>query len=243
MGNMSYPSQCSLSIADTTVTLALRHKETIPYFRGYVSQHTNDTKTVHVPEFEWSAWLDSGGCDNGYGEYTCSTACVSDELWKEERCIIHAVAFRYGDRAWLIAGPSGVGKTTQVRNLQRIRPDDFQVICGDRPALGLLEDKSVFVYPSPWNGKENWKGAEGAPLAGIIFLERGETNSLSEMSVGEAVLPLLTALIHTGETEENIRDLAHFADGFLHSARVYKMVSFEVPAATELLYQSLFLNS
>ena len=237
--------RCIMDISDTRISLAFQHAETVRYFGDYVQilpPQRNAGHSATIPAAEWTAWLQGGGTDDGYGEYTCSTACVSDALLEEGRCIIHAVAFRHGEKAWLIAGPSGSGKTTQVRNLQRIQRDEFQVICGDRPALRLTADGQVFVYPSPWNGKEDWKGAEGAPLAGVIFLERGESDSISGISAKEAVRPLLSALIHTGETEENIKNLAGFADAFLRRTMAYKMLSHEIPASTELLYNTVFLN-
>jgi len=43
-------------------------------------------------------------------------------------------------RAWLLAGPSGVGKSTQIKSLQSLEPGAFGVICGDRPVLELRED-------------------------------------------------------------------------------------------------------
>ena len=223
-----------------TVPLALRHGETAAYFGPYVCDGDNATGFASVPEAEWSGWLAKGGADNGHGEFSCSTAAVSDVLLRADRCIIHAVSFRFGDAAWLISGPSGVGKSTQVRNLQAIRPDEFAVICGDRTALELREDGRVFAHPTPWNGKENWKGAGGAPLAGLIQLERGEENAFTEISPENAVLPLVSALISTGESEEIVLSLARFADSFLRRVPIYRLTSHEVPESTGLLYDALF---
>ncbi len=234
-----YESCCTIHLAGVYVSLNLRHSEAACFFNRFLSGGVGTFDSVSVPELEWCEWLSSGGSDNGYGEYTCSTAAVSDVLLRHERCIMHAVAFRFGGQAWLISGPSGAGKSTQIRNLQEICPGEFQVICGDRPALELLED-GVFVHPSPWNGKENWQGAAGARLGGLILLERGVQNAFSVVPAGEAVFPLLQALIHTGETEDNIRDLARFADRFLRLVPVYKLVSDTIPDSSRLLYDSLF---
>ncbi len=254
MNKLRYPFTCVLQIADMKVPVRLRHCETVQYFGEHVIPNQNLRPDLSlkglsdmplpafVPNAEWNAWLADGGSDDGYGEYTCSTACVSDALLTAGRCIIHAVAFRYRGRAWLIAGPSGVGKSTQVKNLQSFLPGAVDVICGDRPALQLCIDGTVFVHPSPWNGKENWKGAEGAALGGLVFLERGEENSFFEIASKDAIFPLLSSLIHTAETEENIRDLSCFADAFLKQIPVYRLISHDVPESTRLMLQALFLE-
>jgi len=230
----------SLSIAGLQVPLSLHHADAAAYFGTYAGPvDTLAGDSISVASFQWNAWLADGGLDDGYSEYTCLTAAVSDALLQHDRCIIHAAAFRFGASAWLIAGPPGVGKSTQVRNLQELQPGEFSVICGDRPALQLRDD-DVFVHPSPWNGKEGWHGAGGAPLAGLILLERGEENRFFPLTPREAVFPLLSSLIHTGETEETIRRLARFADSFLGLVPVFRLCSHDIPASSELLYQSLF---
>ena len=235
-----WESCCVLRIAEREVTLALRHPEAARYFGDYVCDFPPGADPVHVPEAAWRAWLDTGGRDDAYGEYTCSTAAVSDALLRDGCCILHAGAFRFGPSAWLIAGQPSAGKSTQMRNLRGLDPGEFDVICGDRPALELRGDGTAFVHPSPWNGKENWKGAAGAPLAGLIVLERGDANAFSSLTAREAVLPLLNSLILTRETEENIRQMARFADSFLSRVPVYRLVSCTVPDSSRLLYDSLF---
>ena len=220
------------------MSLLFRHEDAAAYFRAFRCESAGKEPSF-VSEAEWTAWLQDGGTDDGYGEYTCSTGTVSDALLHHHRCIIHAVAFRYKDRAWLISGPPGVGKTTQTRNLQAIQPWEFSVICGDRPALELTEE-GVFVHPSPWNGKEGYRGAPGALLAGLILLERGVENIFTELSPADAVFPLLSSLICTGETEETVHELAQFSNTFLKRVPVYKLTSFSIPASSELLFEELF---
>ena len=238
MNEARFPYKTCINVAGIPVALILRHEETAKYFNAFSSGDPG-AETAAVSEDEWQAWLQAGGTDNSYGEFTCATGVVSDALLRHRRCIIHAAAFRFQDRAWLIAGPPGVGKTTQVRNLQAILPGEFPVICGDRPALELTED-GVFVHPSPWNGKEGMRGADGAFLAGFIILERGEENLFSKLSPQEAISPLFSSLICTAETEETIHELASFADSFLRKIPVYKLTSFSIPGSTELLYRELF---
>lgn len=230
----------SIRISGVDVRIRLHHPDTYHYFQDYITVVKELTQSVSVPEAEWREWLNEGGTDNSYGEYTCLTAAISDELLKHNRCIIHAVAFLYKDKAWLISGPSGVGKSTQARYLQSILPGEFHVICGDRPVLEMMDDQTVFVHPSPWNGKENWKGVVGAPLAGIILLDRGDENSFQSVASRQAVYPILTRMIFTIETEETIKRAAEFENRLLSNVPVYQLMSHSVPESTYLLFQQLF---
>lgn len=252
-----FSAVCNLHIAGSDVSLAVKHPDIIRFFGNFLQSYEPlaegrltqispasraylNKEVASIPENEWMEWLQDGGSDDAYGEFTCSTAAISDALLNYNRCIMHAAAIRYKEKAWLISGPSGAGKSTQVRNLQLLGPEEFSVICGDRPALQLLEDGTVFVHPSPWNGKENWKGADGAPLGGLILLKRGNVNNFAFVPARNAVFEILSAVIRTGETEHSIYALADFTDRFLKSVPVYRLTSFQVPDSTKLLYRHLF---
>ena len=113
------------------------------------------------------------------------------------------------------------------------------VICGDRPVLELQADGTVMVHPSPWNGKENWHGAEKAPLAGILCLKRGKETSIRRWTKAEAVIPVYMSLISSRETEELIRQLSAFETELLTRVPVYEYVNGGVPDSARYLYENL----
>ena len=113
------------------------------------------------------------------------------------------------------------------------------MICGDRPVLRIMND-GIIVYPSPWNGKEGWHGAEAAPLEGIICLERGEDNRVEPLKNREAVILVYNAIIQTAITEENVLRTAELETQILKNYRVYRLISRDVPQSSELLFDRLF---
>lgn len=232
-------STCCLKIAGTDVSCAFEFKETEKYFRDYLSEAPGDNDCVSVSEASWDLWEKLGRNRTPYAEYTCITSAISDRLLFMRRCIIHAVAFRDDEAAWLIAAASGVGKTTQMRTLLELYPGRFSVICGDRPALQLMDDGSVFVHPTPWNGKENMRGAGGAGLRGIICLKRGCENRIEYVPPRRAVTLLYESLIHTGDSEQDVRNAAGFEDSLLMRVPVWEFTGREVPESTKLLYEKL----
>ena len=134
-------------------------------------------------------------------------------------CIFHAAALTVFGKAWLIAAPSGVGKTTQLKNWRLMQDvPDAGVISGDMPVLERLSDGSVMVHPSPWNGKEGYRGAPAAPLGGIICLERADLcgeNSIRLLEPSERIEKCLGQFVCLPETGEQTERLARLADAAL----------------------------
>ena len=213
---------------------------------------------ICVSEADWEFYCSEGISRNADMEFSILAGNFSDSLLRFGRALIHAAAIRWHEKAYLICGPSGVGKSTQVRFLQELRPGEFGVICGDRPILQFCPCEPVaahnvrhetpasdviIVHPSPWNGKENWHGAPAAPLAGIILLERGDDNRLLTLSEKNAALPMYPHMIQTSSDPEKIRGFAKQTENLLRSATIWKLISRQVPQSTKLLLDSVFFPS
>ena len=235
----TYPYAYTFFLAGVPFRCRLRFAEAVPCFTPYAVE-AEPHCDVAVTDDEWAFLTAQGFCKNGDIEAGAITALASDMLLQRQCCLMHAVALRHDGLAWLITAPSGVGKSTQARTLKELYPGQFSVICGDRPVLELRKDDTVFVHPSPWNGKEGWHGADGAPLGGIICLQRGAENDIRPLTPRGAVIPVLQALIHTGRTTEDIRRAAAFEDALLRRTKVWELTNRGVPDSTRLLYDTLF---
>lgn len=194
---------------------------------------------AELGDWEWRQSAAAGMPESAYTEYTVLTAFVSDALLDADRVIIHGVALRWQDKAYLITAPSGVGKSTQFKHLNALRPGEFSVICGDRPVLAF-DGEEIIVHPSPWNGKESWCGAAPAPLEGIILLCRGEENRLDPVAPRDIALELFPQFIQSCREEAAIRKVADFATRMLESVPAWRLTTFKVPDSTMLLLESVF---
>lgn len=174
---------------------------------------------------------------NAQTEFETLVIPVSDAMMFHHRAIFHGAAFIWEKRAWIFAAPSGTGKTTQYRNWKKLWKDEVEVICGDKPILcfgrhdtanaqiSSEAEKDIIVYPSPWPGKEGYGGKCSAPLAGIIFLERGDRNSIRRMSKAEAVIPLFGQWFTFARTEEQINCLCDLEEELLGQIPVWKLTN------------------
>ena len=218
----------------------LVYEDAADYFHGFATDSVSDAPSARVTEMDWAFWKRNHALIDPHLEFSSLTGSCSDVLLQYGRCAFHAVALKKAGRAWLIAAESGVGKTTQLRTLQTLYPGQFSVICGDRPILELRKDGGVYVHPSPWNGKEEYGGAAGAPLAGVICLSRGRENEVKAWTAHEAGPWVYKSVIQTAESEDGIRRAAAFATELLKRVPVWEMTTHQVPDSTKLLYETLW---
>ena len=163
--------------------------------------------------------------DDRYVEYKSLIKLTSLALLPNQCCIIHAVAVRMNGFCWLISAPPGTGKTTQYYNLKNLYGEKAEMVCGDMPLLKTSGNGSIMVHPSPWNGKERIKGKISAPLGGILLLRQGDQNSIRRMDPSEAVFPVLTQLAVQPDTEDQVLQIAKFAEDLLQHFPVWEMVN------------------
>ncbi len=225
------------ALAGVPLTCSVHFRETAAFFGPDCRAVPFASDGVHAHAAQLRYWMQGGKPVDAAAEFSMLAGGCSDALLPHARCVIHSAAFRFRDRAYLFAAAPSVGKSTQIRTLMELYPGRFSVICGDRPILECRDDGSVLVYPSPWNGKENWGGADAAPLAGVFCLLRGEKTSLALYSEKEAVLPVLRAMISNYESEETVRQLAALEERILKAAPVYRYVNGGVPDSSRYLYE------
>ena len=156
-----------------------------------------------------------------YIEAKLLIALTSQSLLRFDACIFHSVAFVWRNRAWLLTGPSGVGKSTQFRRWNSLFGDEIDIISGDMPVLSTQPDGSIRVFPSAWNGKERWSGKRSAPLGGIILLKQAGENTIERLEPSRSVIPLLKQLVCVPDTESEIHAYAALADRLISNYPVW----------------------
>lgn len=216
----------TILLAGIECWISFRFPETAQYFGSYICETSDDESlAISVKDFEFEDWKKLGNEVNPHGEYSLLSLQVSEALFVHERFIFHSVAFRWRDKAWLLTAAPGVGKSTQYKNLKELYPEEISIINGDRPAIQVLEEGGVIVHPSPWNGKENWHGAEAAPLAGIIFLKQGKENTIQTLTAQEAVVGALSSVFHSYETEEVVKKAAKLTAALLKNTPLWLLTN------------------
>ena len=228
-----------LSFAGAKVDCALRFTETEKYFRRFLcGAEESGAEPISVTKQAFRDWEKAGNTIDAFAEFCLLCQPVSEALMDSDHCVFHAFALRYKDQAFLIAGGSGSGKTTQGKYLLQNHPEEFSVINGDKPVLQYIDEK-IIVHPSPWNGKEGLHGAEAAPLGGIFYLRRAEENMLRPAVERDAGIILFPMIFQSFENERIIRKAGVFTEKIVHSAPCFTFVSREVEESSALLYEAI----
>lgn len=231
---------CTLILAGITLSYALRFNDTIRYLGKYVKEDALcEDVLISVQDYEFEDWKRLGNEVNAHGEYSLLSLQTSIALFEHQRFVFHSVALRWHDKAWLITAPPGVGKSTQYKNLKELYGDEVSIINGDRPIIQIMENGSIMVHPSPWNGKENWYGAEAAPLAGIICLKQGQENVIKPLTAKEAAVTVLASVFHSYENEQVVRKAAKLATAMLKPTPVWLLTNKGDLASSALLRDTL----
>ena len=202
-----------MNIADHPIRYRFREKMAPIFFRNYSCPVEGNKYDICVSDEDIEYIREKlPDKSNAYLECRYLIDLTAQYLLQFGACIIHAAAFSWKGRAWLLAAPSGVGKSTQMFRWAQLFGTEIQVICGDMPAISAEPDGSITVWPTPWNGKEGWGGQTAAPLGGVLFLEQEEENSILRLEPGDVVFRYFRQFFRNAETAEQIRTLAMLID-------------------------------
>lgn len=217
--------------AGINIYYSFNYEETINFFRDYINGLYNDINGVYInlskDYLDENRWLISENeKSNAFLEYKCLMLATGNSLLEYNRAVFHSVAVLWKDYAWIITAPSGTGKTTQIRHWKKILGKNAVIINGDKPIIEVRNDNSVWVYSSPWRGKEH-AGSPGlkAPLGGIVLLQQGNSNKIQRISESDAVIPLFSEFISYPENPLQIRKQAEILNSILDSVPVWKLIN------------------
>lgn len=119
-------------------------------------------------------------------ESICIYRKIAECLPEYNAFIMHCAAVEKDGNAYCFAAKSGVGKTTHAMLWLKAFGNSASIINGDKPIFRII-DGSVFVYGTPWGGKENFHSNKKAVLKGLCFLKRSDFNSISTIAAYDAL--------------------------------------------------------
>lgn len=234
-----------LEFGDLFFEYSFLYPETRYYFDNSLKEcpNTNKIPKVNVTQefIEETKWLvDEQEPSEGFLEFQSLMIATGNLLLSYDRALFHGAAFLWKEKAWILTAPSGTGKTTQLSHWKRYFKTALKVINGDKPLLECREDGSLWVYSSPWRGKEGYgKTKLRASLGGIIFLEQGNKNIIRQMTPKEAVRPLFSEFICLPENTEQIKHLAQILRIILNTVPVWKLINLGDEDSTKLAIETL----
>lgn len=233
----------SIMLGKCALRIELTYPQMLYFFKTFYLENCCSDEILSCDAYERNQYLEQfpeAGWD-AYAEYKCLLNLASDAMMKHNQLLFHSAAILIGEKAWLLSGPSGVGKSTQYRNLKSLYPDDIEIISGDNPVL-IFEKEGISVFPSPWNGKENWGSMKTGELAGIILLKQDTQNSIRAVSPEEAVIPVYEEINTYAKTEEQIHLIASLEEKLITSVPIWEFSNTGDADSSKMLYEHITGN-
>jgi hypothetical protein len=118
-----------------------------------------------------------------------------DELLFQHRLVqdgaleVHACGVVWRQRALVLCGASGAGKSTTAR-LWRRHTRGTQILSDDRIVLRPL-GRGGRAWGTPWHGEAGFASPDSRPLSALFFLRHGRATRAVPLSPGEATARLL----------------------------------------------------
>ena len=132
---------------------------------------------------------------------------------------LHSSAVVLDGKAYLFSADSGTGKSTHTAKWCRLFGATY--LNDDKPVL-RRENGTWIAYGTPWSGKNDLSAVASAPLGGIAFLRRGQSNTIAPMSPAEAVPKLVAQSLWRLSREMMITQLT-LADDLLQTVPIWDL--------------------
>lgn len=114
---------------------------------------------------------------------------------KYNAMLIHSSAIEYNGKAYLFSANSGVGKSTHTALWRKAFGNEVKMINDDKPVVRIFDGKAI-AYGTPFDGGSGIANNISAPLGAVVFIERGESNSIRKAETPEIIKRLYFSTAH-----------------------------------------------
>lgn len=153
-------------------------------------------------EFKTERQNSDSSLSDGYIESICIYRSIAKQLPYHNAFVLHCAAVEYDGKAFCFAAKSGTGKTTHIRLWRKLLGDKVTPINGDKPIVRIINNE-IYVFGTPWSGKEMFNTNTFAPLKAVCFLSQSNTNSISPLNKHQALTLLLNHIFVSDKAETN----------------------------------------
>jgi hypothetical protein len=122
---------------------------------------------------------------------------LSRLLVQRDGLLIHACGFVRRGRGYVLFGPSGIGKTTAVRDVPAAE------VLSDEIIAVRVEDGALVGYGTPFYGDLGWSNPGRAPLAVLGRLHQG-AEGIALLTPAEATATLLNSTLFFSDDPDSV---------------------------------------
>lgn len=173
-------------------------------------------------------------------EYNFTINTFFNRIIEKDAFCFHASTLSVDGEAILFSANSGTGKSTHTR-LWKEYMKDHEVINlnDDKPIIRFVDGKAI-AYGSPWCGKHTINCNKSAPVKALVFLERGEHNSMERVDSKEVFSLLFPQTFGGKKNPQQLAKLLELLDRFVQDIDVYRLHCNISEEAVRLVYDTVW---
>lgn len=172
-------------------------------------------------------------------EYMYTGAMFRNRLFVLGSGVLHSSSLAWRGQGVAFSADSGTGKSTHVGLWKDCFGDDVTVINDDKPAIFYDGDQPM-LCGTPWSGKTDLNCNRHVPLRAIVFIVRGEQNSIRRLDTMDSMYRLLGQLARPYYDEElGVRTL-DFAQRLCETLPIYCLTCDISREAVETAFRGVF---
>ena len=163
---------------------------------------------------------------------------LAEKIVSENVLLIHGSALSFNGEAVVFTAKSGTGKSTHAKLWRDVFGGRIVMINDDKPFI-RIEEGSVTVWGTPWNGKHHLSSNISAPLKAIVSLKRGAVNRIDPLSPAEA-FPLLMESSYKSNDPASAVKIIEMEKKLLNAADYYALRCNMDPEAAHVCCGGIF---
>ena len=172
-----------------------------------------------------------------YLESLCLYRKLLEKLINLDGIVFHSSAVAVDGNAYLFTAVSGTGKSTHASLWRKLLGERAVMINDDKPIIRYV-DGEFYVYGTPWNGKHELDTNCRAKVKAVCKLERGEQNSIEEISAKDMLPVLLNQTLRHQEVGDLDKLLTLLAK-MLQKVKLYRLKCNMDVSSAKLSYQTM----
>ena len=241
-------TEFTIAIGSIAAGVSAIHESTGEYCSQYLTEATPDFTVCVQPEDialerekatreNEVEGLPARSYTDAYLELTAVQRKITERLFDYDTLLFHGSTIAVDNQAYLFTAKSGTGKSTHTRLWRELLGDRAIMVNDDKPFLEITKT-GVIACGSPWNGKHRLGNNIQVPLKAICILERGEENSIEEITPKEALMMLIQQSSRP-EDPKKMGKYLDLLDRLAQNVKLYKMRCAITPQAAKLAYETM----